>query len=106
MIVSVVNVVLRQVGSRQGRNLTSNALIEAQWQMYTLIFVFGLAHILHDSINVRVDFWFGNRSSTRVLNQPLRTIPETSPALDFHHAVCATLRELPGMLPDPLAQNT
>ncbi len=61
--VSVINVVLRRVGSAQGRNLTSNALIEAQWYMYTLIFVFGLAYILREGINVRVDFWFGNRSS-------------------------------------------
>ncbi len=63
VIVSVVNVVLRRVGANQGRNLTSNSLVEAQWYLYTLIFVFGLAHILRDSINVRVDFWFGNRSS-------------------------------------------
>ncbi|MEJ7798977.1 MAG: TRAP transporter small permease subunit [Ilumatobacter sp.] len=63
VIVSVVNVVLRRVGASQGRNLTSNSLVEAQWYLYTLIFVFGLAHILRDSINVRVDFWFGNRSS-------------------------------------------
>lgn len=61
--ISVVNVVLRRLGARQGRNLTSNSLVEAQWYLYTLIFVFGLAHILRDSINVRVDFWFGNRSS-------------------------------------------
>ena len=63
VIISVVNVVLRRVGANQGRNLTSNSLVEAQWYLYTLIFVFGLAHILRDSINVRVDFWFGNRSS-------------------------------------------
>jgi TRAP-type mannitol/chloroaromatic compound transport system permease small subunit len=63
VIISVINVVLRRVGANQGRNLTSNWLIEAQWYLYTLIFVFGLAHILRDSINVRVDFWFGNRSS-------------------------------------------
>ncbi|NNE11087.1 MAG: TRAP transporter small permease subunit [Ilumatobacter sp.] len=63
VIISVVNVVLRRLGSAQGRNLTSNWLVEAQWYLYTLIFVFGLAHILRDSINVRVDFWFGNRSS-------------------------------------------
>jgi TRAP-type mannitol/chloroaromatic compound transport system permease small subunit len=63
VIISVVNVILRRVGSSQGRNLTSNALIEAQWYLYTLIFVFGLAYILKNSINVRVDFWFGNRSS-------------------------------------------
>lgn len=63
VIISVVNVVLRRVGANQGRNLTSNSLVEAQWYLYTLIFVFGLAHILRDGINVRVDFWFGNRSS-------------------------------------------
>jgi len=63
VIISIVNVVLRRVGANQGRNLTSNALIEAQWYLYTLIFVFGLAYILRNSINVRVDFWFGNRSA-------------------------------------------
>ena len=63
VIISVVNVILRRVGANQGRNLTSNALIEAQWYLYTLIFVLGLAYILRDGINVRVDFWFGNRSS-------------------------------------------
>ena len=63
VIVSVVNVVLRRVGSGVGQNLTTNGLVEAQWYLYTLIFVFGLAYILRDGINVRVDFWFGNRSS-------------------------------------------
>ncbi|MGA1556838.1 MAG: TRAP transporter small permease subunit, partial [Ilumatobacteraceae bacterium] len=63
VIISIVNVVLRRVGANQGRNLTSNALIEAQWYLYTLIFVFGLAYILKNSVNVRVDFWFGNLSS-------------------------------------------
>ncbi|MEL7156322.1 MAG: TRAP transporter small permease subunit, partial [Actinomycetota bacterium] len=61
--ISVSNVVLRRVGAQVGRNLTSNALIEAQWYLYGLIFVFGFAYILRDGINVRVDFWFTNRSS-------------------------------------------
>lgn len=61
--ISVANVVLRRIGAAQGRNLTSNALIEGQWYLYGLIFVFGLAYILRDGINVRVDFWFGGRSS-------------------------------------------
>jgi len=61
--ISVTNVVLRRLGASQGRNLTSNWLIEAQWYMYTLMFVTGVAYILREGINVRVDFWFGNRSS-------------------------------------------
>lgn len=63
VLISVGNVILRRVGSNQGRNLTSNGWIEAQWYLYTLIFVTGLAYILREGINVRVDFWFGNRSS-------------------------------------------
>lgn len=63
VIISVVNVVLRRVGAAQGRNLTSNGMIEAQWYLYTLLFVFGLAYILREGINVRVDFWFTNRTS-------------------------------------------
>lgn len=61
--VSLVNVVLRRVGAEVGRNLTSNALIEAQWYLYGLMFVLGFAYILREGVNVRVDFWFGNRSS-------------------------------------------
>lgn len=63
VIISVTNVVLRRVGAAQGQNLTSNALIEAQWYLYGLIFVFGFAYILREGINVRVDFWFTHRSS-------------------------------------------
>ncbi len=62
VIISIANVVLRRIGAARGENLTSGALIEAQWYLYTLIFVFGLAYILREGINVRVDFWFGNRS--------------------------------------------
>ncbi len=62
VVVGVVNVVLRELGSRTNRSLTNNALIEAQWYLYTLVFVTGLAYILKNGINVRVDFWFANRS--------------------------------------------
>jgi len=60
--VSVVNVVLRRVGAEIGRSLTSNALIEWQWYLFTIIFVAALGYVLREGINVRVDFWFGNRS--------------------------------------------
>lgn len=63
VIVSFVNVVLRRIGASVGRNLTTNGLHEMQWYLYTLLFIFGFAYILREGINVRVDFWFGNRSS-------------------------------------------
>jgi TRAP-type mannitol/chloroaromatic compound transport system permease small subunit len=61
--ISIANVTLRRLGAAQGQNLTSNALIEAQWYLYGLMFVFGFAYILREGINVRVDFWFANLSS-------------------------------------------
>ena len=63
VIVSVVNLVLRRIGAEVGKNLTTNSLVETQWYLYTLLFIFGFAYILREGINVRVDFWFGNRSS-------------------------------------------
>jgi len=63
VLVSVVNVILRRLGAEIGRTLTSNAYVEAQWYLFTMVFVTGLAYILRDGVNVRVDFWFGNRSA-------------------------------------------
>lgn len=63
--VGFVNVVLRYTGQLTGTRLTNNGLLEAQWYLYSLIFLFGFAYILRHQINVRVDFWFAN--------QPLKT---------------------------------
>ena len=62
ILIGLANVVLRRVGASVGRSLTSNALIEAQWYLYSLIFLLSFAHILKDQVNVRVDFWFAHRS--------------------------------------------
>lgn len=62
IIVGLVNVILRRVGASMGQSLTSNALIEAQWYLYSLIFLLSFAYILKNQVNVRVDFWFTHRS--------------------------------------------
>ncbi len=63
--VGFVNVVLRYIGQLTGNRLTNNALLEAQWYLYSLIFLFGFAYILRHQINVRVDFWFANQPLKR-----------------------------------------
>jgi TRAP-type mannitol/chloroaromatic compound transport system permease small subunit len=63
--VGFTNVVLRYVGELVGKRMTNNGLIEAQWYLYSLIFLFGFAYILKHQINVRVDFWFANQSPKR-----------------------------------------
>ena len=55
--VGFVNVVLRYVGQATGERLTTNAIIELQWYMYSVIFLVGFAYVLKHQINVRVDIW-------------------------------------------------
>lgn len=63
--VGFVNVVLRYTGQFLGVRLTSNAIIELQWYLYSLIFLLGFAYVLKHQINVRVDFWFANQPAKR-----------------------------------------
>lgn len=63
--VGFINVVLRYGGEVSGRRLTNNGMIEAQWYLYSLIFLFGFAYILKHQINVRVDFWFADQPGRR-----------------------------------------
>ncbi len=63
--VGFVNVVLRYTGQAIEERLTTNAIIELQWYMYSVIFLVGFAYVLKHQINVRVDFWFANQTTKR-----------------------------------------
>jgi len=63
--VGFVNVVLRYTGQFFEIRLTNNSIIELQWYLYSMIFLFGFAYILKHQINVRVDFWFANQPAKR-----------------------------------------
>lgn len=63
--VGFVSVVLRYTGKLMGERLTNNAIIEAQWYLYSVIFLAGFAYVLKHQINVRVDFWFAHQPVTR-----------------------------------------
>lgn len=65
MAVGFVNVILRYTGQAIGERLTTNAIIELQWYMYSVIFLLGFAYVLKHQINVRVDFWFANQPVRR-----------------------------------------
>ena len=65
VLVGFMNVLLRYTGERIGIQLTNNGLLEAQWYLYSLIFLFGFGYILKHGVNVRVDFWFANQSKRR-----------------------------------------
>ncbi|MCB0046173.1 MAG: TRAP transporter small permease subunit [Caldilineaceae bacterium] len=54
------NVLARFIGRYVGRQLSSNVFIEAQWYLFSLVFLLGFNYILKHGINVRVDFLFAN----------------------------------------------
>ncbi|MDQ3947416.1 MAG: TRAP transporter small permease subunit [Actinomycetota bacterium] len=63
--VAFVNVVLRYLGRFQGRSLTSDRYVEAQWMIFGAIFLLALPYILKHNVNVRVDFFAQRLSEKR-----------------------------------------
>lgn len=56
--VGFYNVIARFVGRFVGMQLSSNALIELQWYLFSVFFLLGFAYILRHGDNVRVDFFY------------------------------------------------
>jgi TRAP-type mannitol/chloroaromatic compound transport system permease small subunit len=54
------NVMARYLGRFVGIKLSSNALIELQWYLFSILFLLGFAYILKHGDNVRVDFLYSN----------------------------------------------
>jgi TRAP-type mannitol/chloroaromatic compound transport system permease small subunit len=63
--VGFYNVVARYLGRLIGIQLSSNALIELQWYLFSLMFFLGFAYILKHGANVRVDFLYANWNEKR-----------------------------------------
>jgi len=65
ILIGFLNVVLRYIGRFFGRTLTSNAYIEAQWYLFSILFFLGFGYILKHNLNVRVDFLYAGWSPKR-----------------------------------------
>lgn len=63
--VGFYNVAARYIGRFVGLQLSSNALIELQWYLFSVLFFLGFAYILKHSANVRVDFLYTNWGERR-----------------------------------------
>lgn len=60
--IGAFNAVARYAGKTIGINLSSNAYIEGQWYLFSLIFLLGAAHTLQRDQHVRVDVLYGRLS--------------------------------------------
>ncbi|MFQ5699040.1 MAG: TRAP transporter small permease subunit [Myxococcota bacterium] len=56
------NAVARYVGRSIGINLSSNAFIELQWYLFSLVFLLGAASVLQQDRHVRVDVLYARAS--------------------------------------------
>ena len=58
IIVGAVNALLRYATRFAGVSLSSNAFIDLQWYMFSLVFLLGAAWGLNNGAHVRVDVWY------------------------------------------------
>jgi len=62
ILVGAYNTVARYLGSWFERDLSSNAYIEMQWYLFSLVFLLGAAHAFRVGAHVRVDLFYSKLS--------------------------------------------
>lgn len=61
-VLGAYNAITRYLGRFIGQNLSSNLYIEAQWYLFSLIFLLGAAYVLKQNAHVRVDIIYSRLS--------------------------------------------
>lgn len=59
VLIGAYNALVRYLGRFAGWNLSSNAYIEAQWYLFSMVFLLGAAATLRHDQHVRVDVLYG-----------------------------------------------
>jgi TRAP-type mannitol/chloroaromatic compound transport system permease small subunit len=62
VVIGAVNAIARYLGRHVGMQLSSNAYLEAQWYLFSLVFLLGAAPTLLRDQHVRVDVFYGRLS--------------------------------------------
>jgi len=62
VLIGAYNAVARHLGRSIGVNLSSNAYLEAQWYLFSLVFLLGAAYTFKHDDHVRVDVLYGRLS--------------------------------------------
>ena len=62
VLIGAYNAIVRYLGRFMGWNLASNAYIELQWYLFSLVFLLGAAYTLRRGAHVRVDVLYGRLS--------------------------------------------
>lgn len=62
VLVGAYNAIVRYLGKFMGWSLSSNAYIELQWYLFSLVFLFGASYTMLRDRHVRVDVLYGRLS--------------------------------------------
>lgn len=62
VLIGAFNAVARYLGRSLGVNLSSNAYLELQWYLFSLVFLLGAAYTFKRNEHVRVDVLYGRMS--------------------------------------------
>ena len=63
VLVGAYNAIARSLEKELGLELSSNAYIEAQWYLFSLVFLLGAPYALRANAHVRVDVLYGEHSA-------------------------------------------
>ena len=63
VLIGAFNAVARYLGRFMSTNLSSNAWLELQWYLFSLVFLLGAAYTLKQDAHVRVDVLYGRFSA-------------------------------------------
>lgn len=100
------NVIGRYLGQIIGTNLTSNSLIEIQWYLFDVVFLFGAAYALKYNEHVRVDIFYKGWSRRRqalanLVGNLIFLIPFSSLLIYYSWGTIVNSWNIKEMSPDP-----
>ncbi|MDC0834824.1 TRAP transporter small permease subunit [Geitlerinema sp. CS-897] len=106
VVVGTWNVIGRYAGQAIGIKLSSNAFIETQWYLFSLVFLLGAAYTLKHNEHVRMDVLYSNWSPRRkaladVIGTLLFLIPFCAVALWFVRSPILSSWQIQETSPDP-----
>lgn len=106
VLIGAGNAGLRYVGRFAGSNLSSNAFIELQWYLFSMIFLLGAAYALRHDSHVRVDVIYARlslraRTWIDLLGTVLFLIPFSALMLFVSYPTIRNSWQVREMSPDP-----
>ncbi|MCS7083184.1 MAG: TRAP transporter small permease subunit [Bacteroidetes bacterium] len=106
VLVGTYNAAARYAGRALGRSLTSNAYLELQWYLFSVLFLLGASYALRHGAHVRVDVFYGRfsprtRAWMELLGMLLFVLPFCASVLYFSWPSVLSSWRLREMSPDP-----